>query len=240
MVPRKVNAASRQYKIQTELRSAIDELEANGMIHSARWCTEMLMSMENLRWDWLVGERGFSLLDNFNGSFVREFGLYQRAKALFDKKHYRLCVDYLEDCKAPINVRLRSYAEYLALYRDHCGDMALLGRDLLEIRRKMSAFGKDLASILPIKSTTIYDPYIEFIQGMIDVHCQLYQSATNHFIRAIRRQPFLWSAWLEMSNIVTSCTQMAELEMGKGHWMRDLFIAHSIIEMGRPGEALLI
>ena len=133
---------------------------------------------------------------------------------------------------------LHLYARYLAAERRRAEDAP---EPLAPAPRTKSVELAELrAELQPLcEPPADGDGFVSYLYGVVLRRLELRAPAVRALTQAVRRQPLLWQAWLELAALVTDREMLARLDL-PDNWMCQLFFAQVFLDLQLNAEALAI
>ena len=130
---------------------------------------------------------------------------------------------------------LHLYSRYLAAERRRAEDAP----DPLTPapRGKCPELAELRAELQPLHEAPDCDGFISYLYGVVLRRLELRAPAAQALTAAVRRQPLLWQAWLELAALVTDREMLARLQL-PDNWMCQLFFAQVFLDLQLNTEAL--
>lgn len=77
-----------------------------------------------------------------------------------------------------------------------------------------------------------------YLYGLILKERNKKREAIRAFIEALNKQPMLWSAWLELSDLMTASESRWLFSQFRQHWMLNFFCSNWKLENQEEGESM--
>lgn len=220
--------------VKRELRRGIIECQKRGLLHSAKWLSEMNHGLSDTDIDTNSEKCDFQEVA-LDGIAAGEYDCYYLAKSYFDVREYDRAAYMVRNCESPVPRFLHYYATYMGLEKrrlDSTTDQSNLND---------SGHVKDLADLLATLRSEYargrLDGYGMYLYGVVLKALHLNQAAHQVLIQSIRSAPMLWGTYVELAPLVTEKEKLQAMHFG-GHWMKHFFVAHTYIEMYMNDEGL--
>ena len=83
------------------------------------------------------------------------------------------------------------------------------------------------------------DGYLTYLYGIVLKRMSLVDPAKEVLMEAIKMEPCLWGAWLELANHISDRESLMSFDL-PDHWIKYVFTAHAYIELHLNQQALEI
>ncbi|XP_062509476.1 cell division cycle protein 23 homolog [Corticium candelabrum] len=217
-----------------ELVAAARELSDRGLVQSAKWVSELAVSLP-----FSPPPDGYQRqLCDIDREWIEEMDKYTFAKTCFDCREYSRAAFHLASCHSKKSVFLRGYALYLAGEKnrhDHTSS------EITAKPQKKEKSTKHLQS-LKIELSQLYedkklDGYSLYLYGIVLKELDQRDKLRGLFEECVNKTPFLWSAWQELA---ATCKDRESLETLNlpSYWMTELFMAYACLHLQYTEESL--
>ncbi|CAF3854828.1 unnamed protein product [Rotaria magnacalcarata] len=231
--------------VVTDLQKAIPALDLVGLVHSRKWCCEMLQCI-TIGTASTEGGGGDELDDGINLNITaRELGtsssLYLMAKSYFDLREYTRCANHLRNCTSGYGFFLRLYALYLDGLKHRCDDFVDVFPDTASNQRQATTKASlDNTWLIRLRTelttsekTQPLNGYSCYVYALVLKRLGLLNEALPYFVRTVKAVPHLWSAWEDLVTLIDSEQKLHSLDLPK-HWIRNVFYARCYVELHKP------
>ncbi|CAF3354286.1 unnamed protein product [Rotaria socialis] len=231
--------------VLTDLQKAIPALDLVGLVHSRKWCCEMLQCI-TIGTASTEGGGGDELDDGINLNITaRELGtsssLYLMAKSYFDLREYTRCANHLRNCTSGYGFFLRLYALYLDGLKHRCDDFVDVFPDTASNQRQATTKASlDNTWLIRLRTelttnekTQPLNGYSCYVYALVLKRLGLLNEALPYFVRTVKAVPHLWSAWEDLVTLIDSEQKLHSLDLPK-HWIRNVFYARCYVELHKP------
>lgn len=241
-----------------ELRRAVRQLRARGLIVAAKWAAEQLVGLsEKHRGDGVdskvdsvkvkdsagfeprarrVASESRTATDDDEDSDHDDDALLL-ARSYFDNREYRRAAHALQGASGSRATFLRFYATYLAGEKRKEEDTV----DLAGPLGRSDAVNLELVSLeqelFSLHRMGTLDAFGMYLYGVILRERDKHAEACVMLCASVNAYPWNWSAWLELQALCTDPDIFHTLDL-KDHWMRDFFVASLFLDLQRNSEGL--
>eukprot|EP01006_Ploeotia_vitrea_P011532 TRINITY_DN30710_c0_g1_i1.p1 TRINITY_DN30710_c0_g1~~TRINITY_DN30710_c0_g1_i1.p1 ORF type:complete len:551 (+),score=45.36 TRINITY_DN30710_c0_g1_i1:95-1747(+) len=229
-------------QIQCELQHAYNQCSERGLIHTAKWCAEQLVGLNDTDVVAAAQRASSTSLPAPEEIDPREQNLFLLAKSVFDLKEYTRCFHFLRNATSKKGLFLKYYALYMAgEKRKEEQTLELAGADnTISTLLPNPNLEEVHTGLCTIEQQHQGDPFLSWLHGLVLKQRDQSKAAVTHFASAVAEQPCLWCAWQELANL---CVSNADLDGNKlglptQHWVYDFFMASLLLEWGRCEEVL--
>ncbi|KAJ2715769.1 anaphase-promoting complex component apc8 [Coemansia spiralis] len=225
--------------LRRQLRVAVDECSARGLVFAAKWAAEQLCSLPTGPAEPAAASgAGAEELSETAGRWAQldseERDQLSLAKCLFDLREFERAAHGLQACRGPRAVFLRLYARLLGSERrkGEAGAAPAGGeadRELQAIRDELEA--ADAADDI--------DAFGLFLLAKTYRVLGQRGEARAACLRSVRQFEYNWSAWQLLESCVDAGRQPGErlaLELAGTGWMRHAFMAQLLVEQAGAGD----
>lgn len=231
-------------QVKTDLHRALIECSDRGLQVTCKWLAEIKLSLKDVNVD-------VSNIDLSSEPLVgADRDNYDMAKILLDMKEYDRSAFFSGNSKNPKMLFLHLYAQFHSIEKKTLDSMTEVSsivpadsaeqeslRELLgRLNLIVSGPGTSFNSGLPLR---VNDGYILYLHGVVLKRLKIRQQAVDRLVQSLHLEPLNWSAWLELSHLITDRGMLAELKL-PDHWMRQFFLGHMYLELQMNEEALEI
>eukprot|EP00002_Diphylleia_rotans_P021354 TRINITY_DN4157_c0_g2_i1.p1 TRINITY_DN4157_c0_g2~~TRINITY_DN4157_c0_g2_i1.p1 ORF type:complete len:550 (-),score=88.09 TRINITY_DN4157_c0_g2_i1:398-2047(-) len=216
--------------LRSQLRRATKTLTSFGLMHSAKWASNLLVGIPRTMVDSLVvedpillkSEKYLPKSDDQDAYWTLpqisedEEDVYLYAKALFDRREYGRCAHALIgviDCRGFF---LHLYASYLDGERlreqeieenPDTTDKSIKNPNLDFIAQQLS--DRNLQGIL--------DPFCQYMLGIVLQKMERHKEAQDAFLSSVRKYPWNISAWEQLLASISTITMAGAMSL-PNHW----------------------
>jgi anaphase-promoting complex subunit 8 len=164
-----------------------------------------------------------------------ELDTYQLGKSYFDLKEYDRAAFFTKSLTFHQGRFLHFYCRYLSSEKKRLDDMTDTSNspDTIQLP-KLRQLRVELEKLYATKDL---DAYTLYIYGVVLRKLSLVDLAVPVLCESIQREPMHWGSWQELSCLVTSREKLLALDL-PDHWIRNLFTAHTYLELQQNDEAL--
>ncbi|CAH1991216.1 unnamed protein product [Acanthoscelides obtectus] len=216
--------------VKKDLTKGIHECSQRGLYHSVKWLSEINYALKHIS---IPREEMPEFEDNTDDE-LEEFLL---AKSFLDLKEYDRCAHFVKNCSKPKPRFLYFYSRYLSNEKKKLDNMT--DTNCPPDPSKNDAL-KDLCTELKIDYfDDKLDGYCMYLYGVVLKKMDLLPLAIEMFIKAVKLEPILWSAWFELGKIIPDKITIIAAEL-PNHWIKYFFLAHTYLEQLNNEEALQI
>nr|CAI5862581.1 unnamed protein product [Callosobruchus analis] len=216
--------------VKRDLLKGIHECSQRGLYHAVRWLSEINYALKHVP---VPREETPEFEDNTDNE-LEEFLL---AKSFLDLKEYDRCAHFVKDCSKPKPRFIYFYSRYLSIEKKKLDNMT--DTNCPPDPSKNDAL-KELCTELKIDYfDDKLDGYCMYLYGVVLKKMDLLPLAIEVFIKAVKLEPILWSAWFELGKIIPDKTTITAAELPH-HWIKYFFLAHTYLEQLNNEEALQI
>ncbi|XP_048850941.1 cell division cycle protein 23 homolog [Brienomyrus brachyistius] len=218
-------------QIKKQLISVIGLCRERGLVHSAKWASELAFALNPLPMNEMPTPPPLTEED------VQDFDALCLAKSYFDLKEYDRAAYFLRGCCSQKAYFLYMYSCYLSGEKkkddetvDSLGPLEkgqVRNEALRELRAELSK--KHRAGEL--------DGFALYLYGVVLRKLDLLKEAVDVFVEAIHALPLHWGSWLELCNLITNIEMLKSLSL-PDCWIKDFFLAHMYTELQMIKEAL--
>jgi anaphase-promoting complex subunit 8 len=214
-----------------QLVIAARELSDRGLVHSAKWVSELAVSLPPSPLP-----DGCQLFQ-CDAQWLQEADRYVFAKACFDCKEYSRAAYHLQQCTSKKSLFLRGYSLYLAGEKnkhDQTADMPARFQKTEKYTRHLTALEKEFSELYKQKNL---DGYGIYLYGVVLKELDQRENLQSIFQESVNMAPFLWSAWQELAATCTDRESLDTLNL-PSHWMSELFMAYACLHLQHTSESL--
>lgn len=170
----------------------------------------------------------WSLSTNDSDISADDLDNYYLAKTYFDCREYERAAYFTRSALSPVPRFIYLYSMYMGKEKkrlDNSPDNTTLtgNSNLKDLSELMAILNED-------HNHKKLDGFGLFIYGIILKKLDLTQLAITVLVECVHLIPFLWSAWIELSPLISDSDQLRSLSLPK-HWIKTFFIAHTFIEI---------
>lgn len=216
--------------VKRDLLQGIYECSQRGLCHTVKWLSELNFALKQIH---LVPEEYPQFTENTD----EELEDFLLAKSYFELKEYDRCAHFLKGCNKPKPRFLYFYSRYLSIEKKKLDNMT--DSNCPPDPTKNDAL-KELCTELKTDFVDDkLDGYCLYLYGIILRKLDLSSVAIDVFIRAVKAEPTLWSAWYELGKIIPDNSTIFTAQL-PDHWTKYFFMAHTYLEQLNNDEALKI
>ncbi|XP_073241538.1 cell division cycle protein 23 homolog isoform X2 [Porites lutea] len=215
-------------EIKRDLLYAVKECSERGLLHSAKWSSEMAYSIPSFTSPVYLPKSDYS-----DQQFIKDFDKYTLGKAFFDLKEFDRAAFFLEGCTSQKAYFLYMYSRYLAGEKHKNDDMLdILGPQEPVANKALTSLRAELCG----KHREL-DGFCLYLYGIVLKKLDLTEDALKVMQEAVNKEPLHWGAWLELSSLCTEKEILQSLSL-PSHWMTQFFQAHVAIDLQSYEEGL--
>lgn len=218
--------------IKDELEISLIECTKRGLLHCAKWLAEIKSGLDP---DKLKEEQANSssskppIQEVFLSNIAdNERDDYQLAKCYFDIREYDRSAYFIRNAESPVPRFLHLYATYMAKEKRRL-DNTTDATNIVEFGQN-----KDQSDMLVILKNLYnqrkLDGFGLYLYGVVLKRLDLKEMAASVLVEAIGAIPTLWSAYVELSPLITNLEHYKSLNL-PNHWMKTIFLAQLNIEL---------
>lgn len=218
--------------VKRDIYSGIVECSVRGLLNTTKWLAELNHGLDKQA-------AGDSLIPNasIEGIAPAEYDSYYLAKSYYDCREYDRSAFFTQNCTSRVPHFLHLYASYMAKEKkrlDNMTDTANLSqtgnvKDLSEL----------LSTLKSLYATGTMDGYMLYLYGIVLKKLDLIDLAISILVESVHATPTLWCSWIELAPLITDRGKLSGLNL-PNHWIRHIFIGHSLIELFLNDEGLKI
>ncbi|XP_043222468.1 cell division cycle protein 23 homolog isoform X1 [Amphibalanus amphitrite] len=205
--------------------------------HCSKWCGEMLMALQDVNED---PQEPVGAAPPPEPAEAAELETVELAHDYLTLGELDRAAHQSRHCTGGRGRFLHLYSRYLAAERRRAEDapepLAPAPRtkcvELTELRAELQPLCESPAG-------GDGDGFISYLYGVVLRRLELRAPAVRALTDAVRRQPLLWQAWLELAALVTDREMLARLQL-PDNWMCQLFFAQVFLDLQLNSEALAI
>ncbi|CAH1117785.1 unnamed protein product [Phaedon cochleariae] len=214
--------------VKKDLISGIHQCSQRGLNYSVKWLSEINHALKELQ---LSPDELPQHVDDTQDE-LEEFLL---AKSYFDLKEYDRSAHFLKDCVKPKPRFLYFYSRYLSIEKKKLDNMTDTNCPPDPTKNESL---KDLCTEM---GTDYFDNkldgYCIYLYGVVLKKLDLVSKAIEVFMKAVKAEPILWSAWFELGRIIPDKSAIHSPDL-PDHWIKYFFIAHTYLEQLCNEESL--
>ena len=219
-------------KIKNDCISSYLQCSKRGLLQSAKWAAELSYSIDNLS----SSDTQEPPTCPQSQEFALDSDRYMLAKSYFDLKEYDRASHFVSGCNSPEAYFLHMYARFLSGEKKKLDDAP----DSIGPQETDNEYLKTLRGELHKKhKAKLLDAFGLYLYGAILKKLDLLEEARAMYLLALHANPLIWSAWLELSLLITNKELLAEIHVPE-HWIAPIFSAHTYLELHMNEEALNI
>ncbi|KAL6784802.1 APC8A [Auxenochlorella protothecoides x Auxenochlorella symbiontica] len=218
--------------IVRELRQAVVDCNARGLMESSRWAAQQLAGLPEEE----TGT-GEASLEPVQPVWSREDDRHALARCHFDVKEYRSAAHVLSDCTSPKSTFLRLYSLYLAGEKRKEEERAEAAGGRPPRASPQNAELEGLEAELSRLCAGPADGFLLYLLGLVRLDGASLDGARQALVAAVRAYPANWCAWKALQR---ACPDLpAALALGlPEHPARAFFLASLAVDLHDSGEAL--
>lgn len=218
--------------VKAELLIKARECSERGLTQTQKWLSEMLHALKNV----IAVKKPSSSRSNMEIEDDDE-ETYLMAKSYFDLKEYDRCHYFTADCHSPRATFLHFYSSYLSGEKKKLDNMqdTVSSVDL----QQMTTLKELRCELQSHHEEKKLDGYGNFLYGIVLKKMSLMDQAKAVLLEAIHMEPCLWGAWLELAHHISDRATLESLKL-PDHWIKNLFLAHTYVELQLNDQALEI
>lgn len=232
---------SRLTDIKDEIQVSLIECSKRGLVHCAKWLAELKSGLDPQK---LVEELNTASGSNRKAPLHEAFtsGVadgerddYELAKSYFDLREYDRSAYFIRNAESPVPRFLHLYATYMAKEKRRL-DNSTDATNLAEFGQNKDQ-SEMLVTLKNLYGQRKLDGFGLYLYGVVLKRLDLKEMAVSVLVEAISAVPTLWSAYLELSPLLTNMDHYKSLSL-PNHWMKSIFLAHVNIELFYNYEGL--
>lgn len=220
--------------VRRDIYAGIVECTARGLHQTVKWLAELNHGLDTRA---LLPPSPSSSQPNVTGIAANEIDAYYLAKSYFDCREYDRAAFFTQSCTSKVPHFLHLYATYMAKEKrrlDNLTDSANLSQ---------SGSVRDLSDLLgqlkSLHSQRKMDGFQLYLYGVVLKKLDLTDMAISMLVESVHAEPTLWCSWLELAPLISDQEKLSQLNL-PSHWMRHLFVGHTMIELFLNDEGLKI
>ncbi|XP_068742918.1 cell division cycle protein 23 homolog [Montipora capricornis] len=215
-------------EIKRDLLFAVKECSERGLLHSAKWSSELAFSIPSFTSSVYLPKTDYS-----DEQFVKDFDKYTLGKTFFDLKEFDRAAFFLEGCTSQKAYFLYMYSRYLAGEKHKNDDMTdILGPQETVVNKALTFLRAELC-----KKRKDLDGFGLFLYGIVLKKLDLREDALEVMQESVNKEPLHWGSWLELSSLCSDKETLHSLSL-PSHWMAQFFQAHVAIDLQMNDEGL--
>ncbi|KAL7750746.1 anaphase-promoting complex component apc8 [Sorochytrium milnesiophthora] len=228
-----LDADSDRSDVCEQLHLAIEECRDRGLLFSARWLAQLLMSTGS---PLDAPYKPFASTEQSPWTTQTQYDRYVLAKQYFDLREFERCMHTLQRDNAVVDHPKSLFLLYYARFLD--GERQkeeTLDDDLKEAQSPLFLNQQlrpihDALQKHPLV-TASQDGFLLYLLGMVQARLGSVQDARDTLIAAVNQHPYNWSAWVELSRLMTSndVLNATRAKIGR-HFMADFFLLQTLAE----------
>ena len=250
--------------IKKEILVKCNECQQRGLTQSYKWLAEILYALKTVKSipskdqeanNSYSMESSETMASTNQGSFPsadEEIETYLMAKGYFDLKEYDRCTFFtsqtMSNSKNASNEEdnekktgkvefLHFYSRYLSGEKKRLDNMT---DTITSVDAQQLTYLQELRSELQkLEENNILDGYCTYLYGIVLKRLELNEKAKNVLIKAVNMEPCLWGAWLELAYHISDRSCLHSLDL-PDHWIKNVFLAHTYLELQLNEKALEI
>lgn len=220
--------------VKRDIYSGIAECSVRGLLNTTKWLAELNHGLDKAAG---IDINDQTLHASVKGIGSNEYDAYYLAKSYYDCREYDRSAFFTQKCTSPVPYFLHLYASYMAKEKkrlDNMTDTANLSqtgnvKDLSEL----------LSTLKSLYATGTMDGYMLYLYGIVLKKLDLIDLAISILVESVHATPTLWCSWIELAPLITDRGKLSGLNL-PNHWMRHIFMGHSLIELFLNDEGLKI
>ena len=205
------------------------ECSQRGLLQCTKWLAELALSIDQVTAAEVLKDVKVPQID------IAEYDTFTVAKSFFDLKEYDRASDALQSSVSGECVFLEFYSRYLSGEKKNSDN---------SIDTPTSTDNCSIEHLLILRTelnqkykSNQLDGYCLYLYAVVLKKLDLFKHAIDVFVESIHRVPTNWSAWLELSMLITDKDMLNSLVLPE-HWMKHLFLAHTYLELQMNQEGL--
>lgn len=227
--------------VRQDIYNGIIECNVRGLMISAKWLAELNHGLDITKTG--TGQQTANSHTNLipypavQGISSSEYDAYHLAKCYYDCREYDRSAFFTATCESKVPQFLHLYATYMAKEKkwlDNLTDSANLNQS-----RNLKDLSDFLATLKALYAQRVMDGYMLYLYGVVLKKLDLTEMAITIFLESIHAAPTLWSSWIELAPLIIDRAKLSSLNL-PNHWMRHIFMGHSLIELFLNDEGLKI
>ena len=244
--------------IKKEILLKCKECQERGLTQSYKWLAEILFALKKVPFQPSKPSKDVNESNLSNDEVISddisdhlEIETYLMAKGYFDLKEYDRCafftssrVSSLADIGEKSSERKAGKLEFIHFYSRYLsGEKKRLDNmtdTITSVDCQQLTYLQDLRSELQkLNEAKMLDGYCTYLYGIVLKRLELNDKAKHVLIQAVNLEPCLWGAWLELAYHVSDRTSLQSLDL-PDHWIKNIFLAHTYLELQLNEQALEI
>ena len=248
-------------EIKKEILHKCNECQQRGLTQSYKWLAEILFAFKKVPFKpqnashFLPEEKGFptTRIESENDIIhCEDIETYLMAKGYFDLREYDRCAFFTSSCVSKLNSSgneenngkkagklefIHFYSRYLSGEKKRLDNMT---DTITSVDSQQLTYLQDLrCELQKLSEAAKLDGYCTYLYGIVLKRLELNDKAKHVLIEAVNMEPCLWGAWLELAYHVSDRSSLQSLNL-PDHWIKDIFLAHTYLELQLNEEALEI
>lgn len=223
-------------QVKKDIYNGIIQCNVRGLMHSSKFLAELNHGLDMSQ----LGTNVTSFSEHFiefDGIADTEQDDYFLAKSYYDIREYDRAAYFTRSCESKVPTFLHLYSTYMSKEKKRL--------DNLTDNTNLNESGdlKDLANLLAtlksLYNQRAMDGYMLYLYGVVLKKFDLNNMAVKVLVESIHAAPTLWSSYIELAPLITDRQKLNNLNL-PNHWMKHLFIGHTLIELFLNDECLKI
>ncbi|KAJ3413516.1 Anaphase-promoting complex subunit 23 [Chytridiales sp. JEL 0842] len=156
-----------------------------------------------------------------------EYDRYQLAISYFHTREYSRASHILSGCKHSQSLFLMHYSNYLAIQKSSMNSTGQ--EEVTSSKAKLGELFKDLKELINAPTS---DAFLFYLLGVVSLKLSLRDDALSALVTSVSLYPYNWSAWLELSNCISSGEQLNHAMTNvPDSFVKHLFVVHVSAEL---------
>jgi len=223
--------------IKADINRVLKETSERGLLQTSKWLAEINHSIRLEDTGATPPIKTDKVLSSSLPQDGPDLDTYILAKTYFDLKEYDRSAFFTKSLAFHQGRFLNFYCRYLSSEKKRLDDMTETSNSpdstqLTTLRQLRTELEK-------LDKIEELDAYNLYVYGVVLRKLALIDLAVPVLCRSIQKEPMHWGAWQELSTMVTSREKLMSLDL-PDHWIRNLFTAHTYLELQQNEEALQI
>ncbi|XP_052866586.1 cell division cycle protein 23 homolog [Anopheles cruzii] len=220
-------------QVKQDIVVGIVECQNRGLVQCAKWLAELNHGLSDTQ----VDVKSSQCEHLHTGIAAKEYDDYALAKSYFDVREYDRSAYFTRNSSSPVPKFLHMYATYKSKEKKRLDNMS--DSSVVSTVNHVKDFSELLTTLRTEHGQQKLDGYCLYLYGVILKKLDLTDMAVRVFVDSINAVPTLWSAWVELAPLVTDKGMLRTLAL-PNHWMKQIFIGYTYIELFLNDEGIKI
>ena len=239
--------------IKREILIKCKECQDRGLTQSYKWLAEILFALKKVPFKSPNVSNQSDMMDrsdNENELSDQDIETFLMARGYFDLKEYDRCAFFTSSCIKNLEQNsekksrktgklefIHFYSRYLSGEKKRLDNMTDI---ITSVDCQQLTYLQELrCELQKLNEARMLDGYCTYLYGIVLKRLELNDKAKTVLIEAVNLEPCLWGAWLELAYHVSDRTALQSLEL-PDHWIKNIFLAHTYLELQLNEQALEI